>query len=264
MKLFKIFFLLILFLIVIIIFFESVDEEKINGVTILEYHTITDTPDIDSQRYNVRPNDFNAQLDYLQDNGYNTITALEFMKWRRGKISLPKNSVMLTFDDGYEDNFKFMLPILEAHNMKAVVYVITNQINHEGYLTVEQLKDMRRRGIEIGSHTANHRALIGLTDEDIKHEIEASKQFLEWSGIFPVLSFSYPNGAYNEKIIESLKSAGYLTAVTGDAGLNDEDTNQYLLQRVNIPEPRLGLFEFKLRLLKAKIFTKLGINQHKI
>ncbi len=258
----KIILLMILFSLAMLIFFTQARET--DGVIILEYHTITDTPDEDSERYNVRPNDFAAQLDYLQENGYNTITALEYMKWRRGKINLPKKNVILTFDDGYEDNFQYMMPILQAHGMKAVVYVITNEIDKDGYLKLDQLKKMQDRGIEIGSHTANHRALVGLTKKDLKHELEASKQFLEWSGISPVLSISYPNGAYDDEVIKAIESAGYLTAVTGDAGLNNMQTNQYLLQRVNIPEPRLGIFEFKLRLLKAKIFSTLRINQHKI
>lgn len=234
------------------------------GFPILEYHTVTDTPDEDSERYNVPPTDFNAQLDYLRENGYNTITTLEFMKAKRGKLTLPDNPIILTFDDGYEDNYLYMLPILEAHEMKAVVYVITNEIGNPGYLTLDELREMQNRGVEIGSHTANHRPLFELSRDDILHEVGASKLFLEWNGINTVFSLSYPNGLYGDKVIEILRDENYLTAVTGDAGLNDFDTNPYLLQRVNIPRPRLGIFEFKLRLLKAKVFAKLGILQHKL
>lgn len=245
----------------LIIFIQTIEED---GVIVLEYHTVTNTPDIDSEIYNVRPDDFATQLDYLQENGYNSITALEYMKWKRGKLELPKKNVILTFDDGYEDNYKEMLPILEAHNMKAVVYVITNLVGHEGYLTLEQLKEMTQRGVEIGSHTANHRPLDELTTEELKHELGASKQYLEWSGISPVLSLSYPNGAYNDEVMKVAKDTGYLTAVTGDSGVNDIDNEAMLLQRINILEPKFGLLQFKFNLLKGRIFTKLGINQHKI
>lgn len=81
---------------------------------------------------------------------------LDFMKAKRGKMELPAKPVILTFDDGYEDNYTEMLPILEEYGMKATVYVITNQIGQPGYLTWDQLRAMQVRGIEIGSHTANH------------------------------------------------------------------------------------------------------------
>ena len=164
---------------------------------------------------------------------------------------------MLTFDDGYEDNYTTMLPILEAHKMTAVVYVITNELGHAGYMTLEQVKDMQRRGVEIGSHTADHLALTALDDETRLNQIRNSKIFLEWNGLETIYSLSYPNGAFNAEIIELLKRENYLTAVTGEAGLNTLETNPYKLYRVNVRKPRFGLTEFKLRLFKASFFAKL-------
>ena len=234
------------------------------GFPILEYHMINDIPDIDSKSYAVSPSDFNAQLDYLQQNGYNTITMQEFVLARQGKFQLPDNPIILTFDDGYVDNYEIMMPILRAHKMKAVVYVIANELGKPGYLNIEQLQEMQGRGIEIGSHTANHRPLLGLNQAELLHEIGDSKIFIEWSGINEAGSLSYPNGLYNDEIIKIIKNKNYHTAVTGDAGLNDFNTNPYLLQRVNIPKPHFGITEFKLRLYKAKLFAKLGINQHRL
>ena len=230
-----------------------------DGFPILEYHTVTKTPvDEDSIRYNVTPDEFAAQLDYLAENGYTTITMLDFIEAKNGRLELPPKPVMLTFDDGYEDNYREMLPILEAHGMKAVVYVIANQLGQEGYLTFDQLRDMQTRGVEIESHTANHRPLDGLSHDDLMIELRDAKTYLEWSGINTIYSLSYPNGIYNDEIIRLLAQENYYTAVTGDAGLNNFATNQYKLHRVNIPHPRLGLFEFRLRLLKADVFAKLG------
>lgn len=187
---------------------------------------------------------------------------LDFMKAKRGKMELPAKPIILTFDDGYEDNYTEMLPILEEYGMKATVYVITNQIGQPGYLTWDQLRAMQVRGIEIGSHTANHDPLTSMDAARRLDEVHLSKLLLEWNGIHTVYAFSYPNGAYDETMPELLEQNGYLTAVTGDAGLNTFETNPYLMQRVNIPHPRFGLFEFKLRLLKAEVFTKLRIHQH--
>ena len=181
------------------------------------------------------------------------------MRVLHGKGTLPPKPIVLTFDDGYEDNYTEMLPILEAHNMKAVVYVITNELEKPGYLTLEQVKDMQKRGIEIGSHTADHLSLKMLDDALRHYEVRDSKIFLEWSGLETIYSFSYPNGDYAPEIVEMLKEEKYLSAVTGDAGFNNIKSNPYLLKRVNIRKPTFGITEFKWRLLKAKIFAKFNM-----
>ena len=183
------------------------------------------------------------------------------MKVRHGKGTLPEKPIVLTFDDGYEDNYKNMLPILESHGMKAVVYMITNKIGKPGYLNFEQLKDMQRRGIEIGSHTADHIPFNVLDNETRIHEIRDSKIFMEWNGMRTIYSLSYPNGFYSPEIVEMLKNEDYLTAVTGEPGLNTLETNPYILNRVHIRKPRFGLYEFKFRLFKAYFFAKLGMNK---
>ncbi len=227
------------------------------GFPILEYHTVTNHPDPSSEIYNVPPAEFSAQLDYLAENGYTTITLKDYARARRFGEPLPDKPIILTFDDGYADNYSEMLPILEAHGMKAVVFVITNEIGKSGYLSMWQLKDMQRRGVEIGSHTADHLPLITLSDEFLINQIRLSKIFLEWSGIEPVASLSYPNGVYNSQIIEMLAQENYLAAVTGEAGLNTLETDPYRLRRVNVRKPRFGVYEFRWRLLKAEIFAKL-------
>ena len=228
------------------------------GFPILEYHQVTDEPlDPDFEMYNVPPADFAVQLDYLQAEGYTTITLQDFMRVVHGKGELPSKPIVLTFDDGYADNYHTMLPILEAHNMTAVVYVITNELGKKNYLKLDELKDMQRRGIEIGSHTADHLPLTSLDKDFQQRQIRESKIFLEWSGLATIYSLSYPNGEFNSELEEILREEEYLTAVTGEAGLNTLSTNPYELYRVNIRKPRFGLTEFKFRLWKAKFFAKI-------
>ena len=227
------------------------------GFPILEYHQVTDEQlDPDFDVYNVPPADFAEQLNFLQAQGYTTITLQDFMRVVHGKGTLPEKPIVLTFDDGYADNYTTMLPILEAHSMTAVVYVITNEIGKKNYLTFDQLKDMQRRGIEIGSHTADHLPLTSLDETTRLKQIHESKIFLEWGGLQTIYSLSYPNGAFNSEIVEILRQSEYLTAVTGEAGLNTLTTNPYELYRVHIRKPRFGLTEFKFRLFKAKFFAK--------
>lgn len=247
----------VIFLIATLFFAFIFSLPEPEGFPILEYHTVTNNPLPESEIYNVPPAEFSAQLDYLQENGYTTITLNDFiMACRYGK-TLPEKPIILTFDDGYADNYSEMLPILEAHGMTAVIFVITNQLGKPGYLSFWQLKDLQKRGIEIGSHTADHLPLVTLSGEFLDNQIRISKIFLEWNGLDPIGSMSYPNGVYSPEIIEMLKAENYLSAVTGEAGLNTLETDPYKLKRVHIRKPRFGIYEFRWRLLKANIFERL-------
>ena len=236
------------------------------GVVILEYHMVEDDDGLasDERPYNVPPAEFAAQLDYLQQQGYETITMQDYMRARKGKQELPERAVALTFDDGYEDNYTEVWPSLAQRDMKATIYMVTNDIGRPRYLDWNELRDLQAHGIEIGSHTANHQLLTTLDEATQIDELRLSKLLLEWNGIHTVYSFSYPNGAYDATLPAKLQQEEYLNAVTGDAGVNTMTTDPYLLQRVNIPHPRFGLLEFKLRLWKANLFTRLGWNQHQL
>jgi len=229
------------------------------GVIILEYHTVSDTPDDDGKKYNVTLNEFREQLAYLKENGYETISMRDFVLAKKDKLTLPEKPIVLTFDDGYQNNYDNMLPILEEFSMKATVYVVTNDIGKKNYLTYEELFDMQKRGVELGSHTANHIPLTTLPLEKQESEIKLSKLMLEWKGLNTIYTFSYPNGAYDENLIKILEENEYLTAVTGEAGINTFKTNPYLLHRVHILSPTFGILEFRYRLLKAEIYNKLKI-----
>lgn len=249
---------------VIIAFMAWLLWTPVRGVPILEYHMVGNDAQPEEQPYIVPTAEFAAQLDYLQEAGYTTITMQEYTAARQGKRTLPAKPIILTFDDGYADNYTEMLPVLEAHGMRATMYMVTNDIDRDRYLTWEQLRDMQQRGVEIGGHTANHLPLTTLSPEEQADELKLSKLILEWNGIHWVGAFSYPNGAYTPEIAQRVREAGYLTAVTGDAGLNTDTTDFYELQRINIPQPRLGLLEFRLRLLKGEIMTKLQLHQHNL
>ena len=143
--------------------------------------------------------------------------------------------------------------------MKAVFYVVTNDIGQPGYMTWDNLFDLEHSGMEVGSHTANHIPLTTLTPTEQRDELRLSKLLLEWRGMKTIYSFSYPNGAYDDTVVAMLAEENYLTAVTGEAGLNTFETNPYRLHRVNIPAPHLGLTEFRLRLLKADLAARAAV-----
>lgn len=225
------------------------------GIPILAYHMINDG----KSAYSVSSEQFEQHLQYLQEQGYTTISLLDFAKAKKGKLTLPEKPIVITFDDGYKDNYTTALPLLERYGMKASVFMVVNDIGRKGYLTLDELKDMERRGIEIGSHTANHLPLESLDADKKKEEIAISKLLLEWKGLKTVFFLAYPNGSYDKESRQFLKESEYLGALTGVSGLNTEATDPYILRRINVSNPWFGLTEFKLRMFKAELFAKSGL-----
>jgi peptidoglycan/xylan/chitin deacetylase (PgdA/CDA1 family) len=219
------------------------------GVPILAYHMVS----ADQEMYSIDPQDFDEQMAYLASNGYTTVSLQTLSDGFAGKVSLPAKPVVITFDDGYADNVLTALPILEKHSMGATVFVIAGQVGQPGYMTWRQLQAMQVRGIEIGSHTFSHVALSEISQAEQLQEVVAAKDLLERKLGVPVSFLAFPYGKFNVDTFAVLKEAGYRGACSGIAGLNAPGGNPYSLRRVSIPRPRHGLWEFRLRLLRAEL-----------
>jgi len=234
----------------------------VSGVPILAYHMINN----DEEIYSVSPADFDKQMKYLAQKGYTAISLAELMDAREGKSELPQKPIIISFDDGYDDNLLTAVPIMEKYGLKATVFVISGSVGQPNYLTWEQVRELQARRTEIGSHTSNHVALGELNLQDRQFEVVNSKAVLEEHLGTPVEFLAYPYGSYDAAMPEVLRQAGYRGACTGLPGLNKyiaqgEPTpaSNYLLKRVNVPQPKYGLWEFRLRLIRAEVYSKLGI-----
>ena len=105
----------------------------------------------------IEPEDFDWQMKYLVDHGYHTITPDELYNYLEGTGTLPDRPVLITFDDGYVDNYTHAYPILKKYNLKATIFVVTGFLSkRKGYLTWDQLREMEKNGITIESHTVTH------------------------------------------------------------------------------------------------------------
>ena len=218
--------------VLIVVFADDILADQ-PGFPILEYHMVQAEDPEKAWEYNVPPEDFQEQLDYLTEHGYTAISLKDYLRARKGILVLPRKPVILTFD-----------------------------IGQDKYMTLDQLKDMRIWNIEVGSHTCNHLPMTGISQDMLNTEIINSKLLMEWADLRLIYCLSYPNGKYNDEIIDMMKSAEYQAAVTGDAGLNTIDTDPFKLTRINIPHPVLGITEFRLRLLKGRVMSWLDIDQH--
>jgi peptidoglycan/xylan/chitin deacetylase (PgdA/CDA1 family) len=183
---------------------------------------------------------FDEQLKVLKDNNYETLFVSELANNLRQEKKAGAKNIVLTFDDGYEDFYTQVWPVLKKYNYKATLYVIINKLGAKGYLSREQVKELAFSGlVEIGSHTFNHPDLRSLKKKDANFEIQASKVILEQISGKPVLSFAYPYGYYKTDFFSVASGSNYLAAVSVIPGVRQGGDNIWLLRRLR-PGARTG------------------------
>lgn len=213
--------------------YELIGKKK---VRILLYHKVCDLPEGKYRDHAVPPASFARQMDYLSRNGFNVITLERFLEYREKSIKPPLKTVVITFDDGYMDNYLNAVPVLEEYNFKATFFVVSDYIDSEEPfrfldwdelmlsqfqenkdhwlpLTRRMILDMSARGFLFGSHTRSHPALDKVEKKVAVEELRGSKERLEEILSRPVISFSYPYGELNETAKTLVKAAGYKVAV---------------------------------------------------
>jgi peptidoglycan/xylan/chitin deacetylase (PgdA/CDA1 family) len=206
-------------------------------VPILTYHYIRISTDVHDRlgfALSVTPYDFGAQMDWLAHNGYHPITTEDLYSYLNGTSGLPSRPVILTFDDGYTDFYTAALPILRAHDFKAVAYIISGYMGQPGYMTASQVAEADRQGIEIGSHTMSHPDLARLAAATVHAEVTGSKQSLEAIVGHPVVSFCYPSGRFTSFVVGEVAAAGYHDATTTAFGFVHTMSDRYIWARLRI------------------------------
>jgi peptidoglycan/xylan/chitin deacetylase (PgdA/CDA1 family) len=210
-------------------------------VPILMYHYIEVAPASTTLKgLYLNPKIFENQLQELQKNNYQTLFIFELASNFSNEKTLGQKNIVLTFDDGYEDFYTNVYPLLKKYNYKATLYIIINALDKKGYLTRAQVRELADSGlVEIASHTFNHPDLRKLKDKDIKFEIAASKKILEAISGKPVLSFAYPFGLYKPEFFDIASTTGYTSAASVMPGTRQGTGDQWLLRRLR-PNEREG------------------------
>ncbi|MCE5287264.1 MAG: polysaccharide deacetylase family protein [Pelosinus sp.] len=216
------------------------------GIPILNYHMVDDQTD---SRLAVGTEEFAAQMAYLKSRGYTSITPDELMQhWKKG-VPLPEKPVLITFDDGYKDNFTNAFPIMQQYGFTGTIFLITDYIsNNEWYLNWEEIQAMQQRGFVFGSHTLSHTPLTTLSFAEAEKELREPREILEWRLTVPVTYLAYPTGAYNDSIRDLTKEVGYDAAFTVDFGRVFKGDDPYALRRIPIFKSKMPLVNFYLRL----------------
>lgn len=220
-----------------------------SSVPVLMYHSI------DYEKGNelrVPKEKFKEQMQYLKDNGYTTLTFDELYSFLVNNKPIPEKSVVITFDDGYEDNYLNAYPILKEFGFNATIFIITNTIDNEKvFLTSTQLKEMEENGIAIESHTLAHDELSNLPYDKQVETLKGSKEFIEKLLNKQAKYIGYPFGKWNNDTIKALKETGYTMAFTTVGGWSDKSQGIYTLRRVYV-NANHDMSEFKRRLIDPK------------
>jgi len=190
-------------------------------VPVLMYHYVDDEPPPAgpyADGLTVRTPDFVEELEYLAENGYQAVRLSDVYLAMAGLKELPAKSVALTFDDGGLDNYTVAFPLLKQYGFTATFFVITKTVGRDGQMSWEQLQEMVAAGMSVQSHSVSHPDLRGVSDEKLRSELVDSRQAITEAVGEPGYAFCYPSGACDERVVEAVRSAGYVMAVVTDKG----------------------------------------------
>ncbi len=206
-------------------------------VPILMYHHLADLPPSASEldrTWTVSPREFDAQMSWLAQNGYHSITFAQLVAHLKRGQPLVGKPVLISFDDGWAEQYSVAFSTLKKYNLVGAFFVYTNALGYGQFMTWQQVEEMSAAGMEFGSHTLSHPHLRALTAEAATKEIADSKAILEKHLGKPVIAFDYPSGEYNTAVIDLVRQAGYQCAVTIAAGNKQRADDLFTLHRTRV------------------------------
>lgn len=211
------------------------------GTPVLMYHEVgPHRPGSRLNHWRVRTADFEAHLDLLARRGYRGVALRDLLD----RPAAAGKRAVLTFDDGYEGVLVRALPLLASRGFTATVFVVSGRLGGvndwdgetpgDPLLTAEGVRALHAAGVEIGSHGVRHRALPELSDADLAEEVAGSKAALEAVIGAPVASFCYPYGAFDDRVVEAVRRAGYRAATVIRGGIEDGLPDPFRIKRVAV------------------------------
>lgn len=205
-------------------------------ILILTYHDFTIE---EGSSYDMNIVEFEKQMDYLAAHNYSVISLSELLKGLKGG-QLPPKPVVITIDDGFKSNYTLAYPVLKKYNFPATLFIYTNFIEkNNGSLTWEEIREMTKNNIEIGSHSLSHYNLLKYKKNEnyetylarIRREIFLSKEILESKIGSKVKFFAYPYGVYSPIIKNLVIQAGYEGILNANSMNNTLTVDPFSLNR---------------------------------
>jgi peptidoglycan/xylan/chitin deacetylase (PgdA/CDA1 family) len=223
-----------------------------NRAMVLMYHSISNNND---KFFKVRPVEFEKQMAYLHEFNFNVVSLATLEQYLEQGI-IPPKTVILTFDDGYEDNFYSAWPILRKYNFPAAIFLTTGLTAGADKITplnLAQMKKMAASGlVDFEPHTVNHPKLTKIDLAEAEKEIALSRDFINRQFKKKSVFFAYPYGSYNDQIIGLLKKLDFRLGFTIEKGVIKTTDNRLLLKR-NSVDSAVTMIQFKALVKRGKI-----------
>lgn len=196
-------------------------------INILMYHQVGEFAPMKAHRATYCDHRrFAIQMASLARFGYAVLSMDDVLACLRGEKPTPAKAVALTFDDGYENFFEYAYPVLQRHGFPAMVYLISGKLGQPSswfaadgrdtppLMNASRVLELRKAGIDFGSHSVSHSKLATQSDARIREEVGRSKADLEDLLGEPVRHFCYPYGSHDLRTVDAVADAGYHSATT--------------------------------------------------
>jgi len=196
-------------------------------LSILMYHQVGEFENVTRLKANFcHVKRFEQQMRFLRRWGYHVISLTDAIRGLRGEINLPKHSVVITFDDGYENFYQYAYPILKELQLPSTVYAVSGMVGKPSdwlyeddiapapLMTLAQMQEVQQHGVDFGSHAISHPRLSKIDPAQMRQEVFESKRQLESLLDRPVEHICYPYGDHDASVVEASREAGYLSGTT--------------------------------------------------
>lgn len=187
---------------------------------------------------------FEQHMSYLSSHGYVSISALDLVNALRSHGNVPANSIVVTLDDGYADQFTNALPVAKKYGIRLNLLIASGLINNPGFMDWGQVNEIKNSGGYILNHTWSHFSLPSGSIEKQKYEVETGKSQIEQYTGQKVELLGYPYGSFDNNTIALLQQEGYLGAVTTLPGTVQCDSYILALRRTRIGNAPLSYYGF--------------------
>ena len=240
----------------------------------------------------VTPDIFEAQMRFLADAGYKTLSADEVLDYILGTSAINEKAVAITFDDGYLDNYIYAFPVFKKYNIKATIFAVITWVEaasnvvrsqesgvrnekiiipshldsknliasgqaHKVIMNWDMVKEIQESGlIDFYSHTMTHRKCAELSDAELMRELQDSRRIIEQRLNKPSPYLCWPKGSYNSGAIEAAKRAGYKALFTTGKGIVKKDSDAFSIKRIVVKD-NINWFKSRVRIYTNSLFSQI-------
>lgn len=193
----------------------------------------------------VEPSTFESHIKYLKSKKYNFISAETLVNAVNNERTLPAKSIVLTIDDGYSDAYGYAFKVAKDYKVTINVMLITSLIGKGGYLTWDEIKEMRKsKLVYFYNHSADHYDMTYLNKDQATYAVLSAQKILDDTLHNIPRIFVYPSGFYTDTALQVLKENGFIGAFGTESGSSQCDTNILHLQRIRIGNVSIDNYGF--------------------